>query len=115
MGVDCLKCTNSACCKLTVQVSEKEYSRFKEKGLDGNFLKLQDSFANKFPEYKHKAESLSHLYVDIHATMKKSDDGYCVMLDRETMLCSIYEDRPEVCRAFKNNKCEKIRKPKQLN
>jgi len=47
--------------------------------------------------------------------MKKSDDGYCVMLDRETMLCSIYEDRPEVCRAFKNNKCEKIRKPKQLN
>jgi Fe-S-cluster containining protein len=115
MGVDCLKCINSACCKLTVQVSEQEYKDFKQKGLSKNFLKLEDEFINKFPEHIDKVKLLSHLYVDVHATMKKNDDGYCIMLDKETMLCSIYKDRPKVCMDFKNTKCKTIREPKQLN
>ncbi|TNJ35231.1 YkgJ family cysteine cluster protein [Arenimonas terrae] len=32
--------------------------------------------------------------------MAKADDGWCVALDRERMCCSIYEQRPFVCREF---------------
>ncbi len=43
-------------------------------------------------------------YIDIdewgHSTMHRSDDGWCVALDRNTMLCTIYEQRPLVCREF---------------
>lgn len=33
-------------------------------------------------------------------TMARLDDGWCAALDRATMLCSIYEKRPWVCREF---------------
>lgn len=32
--------------------------------------------------------------------MKRLNDGWCAALDRETMRCSIYERRPQVCRDF---------------
>ena len=32
--------------------------------------------------------------------MKRLDDGWCAALDRDTMLCSIYERRPAICRDF---------------
>ncbi len=32
--------------------------------------------------------------------MGKSDDGWCLALDRKRMCCSIYERRPFVCREF---------------
>jgi Fe-S-cluster containining protein len=32
--------------------------------------------------------------------MRRLDDGWCVALDRNTMLCTIYERRPDVCREF---------------
>ena len=32
--------------------------------------------------------------------MAKSDDGWCIALDRQRMCCSIYERRPFVCREF---------------
>ncbi len=32
--------------------------------------------------------------------MRRSDDGWCVALDRDSLLCGIYENRPWVCRAF---------------
>lgn len=32
--------------------------------------------------------------------MARGDDGWCAALDRRTMLCSIYEQRPAVCREF---------------
>ncbi|TVP61127.1 MAG: YkgJ family cysteine cluster protein [Halomonadaceae bacterium] len=32
--------------------------------------------------------------------MERLDDGWCAALDRNTMLCSIYEQRPWVCREF---------------
>lgn len=34
-------------------------------------------------------------------TMAKGEDGWCVALDRDTMQCSIYEHRPQICRKFK--------------
>jgi uncharacterized protein len=33
-------------------------------------------------------------------TMAKAADGWCVALDRDTMRCSIYEQRPQICRKF---------------
>lgn len=32
--------------------------------------------------------------------MARLDDGWCAALDRDTLLCSIYEVRPWVCREF---------------
>jgi Fe-S-cluster containining protein len=33
-------------------------------------------------------------------TMDRLDDGWCAALDRSTMMCSIYEKRPWICREF---------------
>lgn len=33
-------------------------------------------------------------------TMERLDDGWCAALDRSTMLCRIYENRPLICREF---------------
>lgn len=33
-------------------------------------------------------------------TMLRLDDGWCAALDRDTMLCTIYEKRPLICREF---------------
>jgi len=33
-------------------------------------------------------------------TMRRRDDGWCAALDRNTMLCTIYDRRPLVCREF---------------
>ncbi|MCG2634743.1 MAG: YkgJ family cysteine cluster protein [Gammaproteobacteria bacterium] len=34
------------------------------------------------------------------SVMARLDDGWCVALDRKSMRCTIYENRPYVCRAF---------------
>jgi Fe-S-cluster containining protein len=39
-------------------------------------------------------------------TMRRSDDGWCVALDRNTLMCSIYENRPLVCREFEMGEAE---------
>jgi Fe-S-cluster containining protein len=32
--------------------------------------------------------------------MARLDDGWCAALERDTMLCGIYERRPTICRDF---------------
>ena len=32
--------------------------------------------------------------------MRRLDDGWCIALDRRSMLCTIYERRPGVCRDY---------------
>ena len=34
------------------------------------------------------------------AVMARLDDGWCAALDRLTMLCTIYERRPAICRDY---------------
>lgn len=34
------------------------------------------------------------------SVMRRLDDGWCAALDRDTMLCTIYQRRPGVCRDF---------------
>lgn len=33
-------------------------------------------------------------------SMAQLDDGWCAALDRNTLMCSIYAQRPQVCRDF---------------
>ena len=33
-------------------------------------------------------------------TMAKSEDGWCVALDRKTFACTIYDERPGICRKY---------------
>jgi len=32
--------------------------------------------------------------------MARLEDGWCAALDRDTMMCTIYEQRPLICREF---------------
>ena len=43
-----------------------------------------------------------HIYVDErgHESMLRLDDGWCSALNRDTLMCSIYDNRPWVCREF---------------
>lgn len=34
------------------------------------------------------------------ASMAKGEDGWCVALDRNSMRCGIYEQRPRLCRTY---------------
>lgn len=38
--------------------------------------------------------------------MARLDDGWCAALDRNTMMCTIYENRPLVCREFEMGEYE---------
>jgi uncharacterized protein len=44
--------------------------------------------------------------------MRRLDDGWCTALDRDTMRCSIYALRPQVCRDFDmgGGDCRKVRR-----
>ena len=39
-------------------------------------------------------------------TMLRLEDGWCSALDRDTYRCSIYENRPLICREFEMNSYE---------
>jgi Fe-S-cluster containining protein len=38
--------------------------------------------------------------------MARLDDGWCAALDRKTMMCTIYENRPLICREFEMGEYE---------
>ena len=48
------------------------------------------------------------------SSMERLDDGWCAALDRNTMLCTIYERRPLVCREFEAGEYECIIERKQM-
>ena len=49
-------------------------------------------------------------------TMLRLEDGWCSALDRETFMCSIYENRPWVCREFEmgSYECRNERKIQKI-
>ncbi len=51
-----------------------------------------------------------HICVDEYGgeSMLRLDDGWCSALDRDTLMCSIYENRPWVCREFEMGSYECI-------
>lgn len=49
------------------------------------------------------AVELTEQVDSLYYAMKRGDDGWCVALDRKTMLCSIYKKRPFICREYEVN------------
>ena len=41
-------------------------------------------------------------------SMAQLEDGWCAALDRNTLMCTIYEQRPQVCRDFEMGSYECI-------
>ena len=56
-----------------------------------------------------------HFYVDKYGeeSMRRLDDGWCSALNRDTYMCSIYENRPWVCREFEMGSYECIEEQKK--
>lgn len=108
MGVDCLKCKNSGCCKLVIEVNKEEYESLAP-NVKAEFTKRIDLFLKNNDKYRSKKDSLDKMYHSNYGVMNKAPDGLCTMLDRKTMLCTVYEERPNVCKDYSSNRCEKIR------
>lgn len=107
--IDCLKCINSACCKLDVEVNKSEYMHFKTLNLDSHFKTRTEIFLEKNPNYKDKAIFFDQMYINNYAILKRGEDSYCEMLDQKTMKCTIYELRPSVCKNYTTDRCINIR------
>lgn len=56
-------------------------------------------------------------FIDIDAwdgqVMARLEDGWCAALDRETLLCKIYDNRPSICREFAMGEDECIAERKE--
>ena len=109
--VDCLKCINSACCRLDVEINRDEYNRFWRLDLDKYFETRTDIFLKDNPKYIKQMKYFDEMYKDNFAILKKKKDGNCILLDKD-MKCSIYKDRPKVCEDYKHNRCLNIRELK---
>lgn len=46
--------------------------------------------------------------------MHRLDDGWCAALDRQTMLCTIYERRPFICREYQAGDYDCLEQRRQL-
>ncbi len=108
MDIDCLKCINSACCKPVVEVDRKEFDGMVSLGHRKHLTTNTEKFINRFPKYKGKEAEFNEMHKDSFAELNKDKNGMCVLLDKD-MLCSIYNDRPKVCRDYTTNRCENIR------
>jgi len=69
--VTCANC-KACCCRLQVFL-------ITETGVPGHFIET-DEWGGR--------------------SMAQLDDGWCAALDRNTLMCSIYAQRPQVCRDF---------------
>ncbi|SBS67261.1 YkgJ family cysteine cluster protein [Vibrio atlanticus] len=47
-------------------------------------------------------------------TMLRLDDGWCSAVDRETLMCTIYENRPWICREFEMGSFECVDQRKDV-
>lgn len=70
-AVTCANC-QACCCRLEVML-------ITETGVPDRFI-ASDSWGGR--------------------VMRRLDDGWCAALDRSTMLCTIYDKRPLICREF---------------
>ena len=63
---------------------------------------------------KSQQLSLEETLLDHHAeVMARLDDGWCAALDRETLMCTIYERRPAICRDFEMGEHECLTERKE--
>ena len=111
MGIDCTKCINSACCTLDVELTKKEHDNFVAMGLNEFLIKKSEIAMLENGQPIEMAQKIDWMFErKWYSEIKKGLDGLCVLLNRETMLCSIYENRPKVCQDYENHLCKNIRK-----
>ena len=108
MGVDCKTCINSGCCKLVIEVSRDEFYSLPEK-IKREFVKYSEKFIAQNPKHAGRELFFDEMYSENFAVMNKSEDGLCPLLNRATMLCGVYEERPQVCRDYTTDRCKNIR------
>lgn len=77
--VTCANC-EACCCRLEVML-------LTDTGVPDNFIEI-DEWGGR--------------------SMLRLEDGWCSALDRNTLMCGIYEKRPWVCREFDMGGCECI-------
>jgi len=107
----CLGCVGS-CCSLDVEINKEDYYTLESLGLENSCTKHSTIFIKNNPSYKYKIDFLDNLYKDNFAILNKNNTGFCVFLDKDIRLCSIYKNRPKVCKEFSNKgeHCKKIYK-----
>ncbi len=105
----CLTCT-ADCCKLEVVLDRQEYQRLCERGYADSMTTATDKFLSDHPDMAGRRADLDILHDGVFAVLDKGETGHCTMLDMSTRLCSIYEDRPQICADYQLTRCEKIRR-----
>ena len=70
-GVSCLNC-QACCCRMEVML-------ISDTGVPDNYIEVDEWGGRR---------------------MARLDDGWCAALDRNTMSCMIYGQRPQICRDF---------------
>ena len=106
----CFDCVGS-CCKLEIDVTRAEYKELVGKGYESAMITRANIFISENKEYENRRDFLDEMYDELFAIIKKGEDGFCTLLNKSNKLCSIYEDRPRVCRDYSNQsqRCKIIR------
>jgi Fe-S-cluster containining protein len=96
---ECGRCAN--CCKLAV--SEYSYEQLKQRAMRGD--KFSRDFVSVFVPYESEEEAKKVNPEYFELLNELVDDRvyyyYCPKLDGNT--CTIYEDRPDICKDFPHN------------
>jgi len=107
----CLNCISS-CCRLPFTIDKEDYYSLKKIDHNNYLKKMSTMFIEENINYKDKEDFLDNLYEQEFAIINKKENGDCSFLDPETRLCTIYNDRPKVCKEFSNKSitCKNIKK-----
>lgn len=98
---ECNKC--GACCKLAV--SEYSYQQLKQRAIKGD--KFSEDFVSVFVPYEteEEAKAVNPEYFELLNLLVQDDKIYyyhCPKIDSNN-LCTIYKDRPSICRDYPHN------------
>ena len=83
--IDCSKCPNKGACCGIIPMSKESIKK--------------ESFQVKPKEIIEDDKEMAYII---------TDDLFCVYLNRETRRCSIYENRPEVCKLYGVSKDKRL-------
>ena len=96
---ECNKC--AACCMLSV--SEYSYEQLKQRAMKGD--KFSEQFVSVFVPYDsvEEARDVNPQYFDLLNKLVEDDKIYYYCPKLKNNLCSIYEERPDICRDYPHN------------
>lgn len=103
-------CTTSECCrKFEITVDRAEYEALKPE-IKKHFVKKSDVLTNFEREKRLQfAEMIDRESGKQYAAIKKTKGEHCVFIDKGTMLCTIYNNRPSPCAAYDVQRCDLIK------